>query len=144
MKLLKIKLEVNGNEISFKNEYLKRCFVNRGQLAKRNKYGVKIMSQCHPQIDIEHDESDNPRISIYLYGSNDDPNYVWSGYKVDKNEIEYVVGAILMSLANFDMRNSTNDDGEDKVSELILNGVKHNIDIGKQVEIARFLLGDKL
>lgn len=144
MKLLKIKLEVNGDKISFKNEYLKKCFVNRGSLTRRNKYGVKIESQCHPQIDITFDDSDNMSTNIYLYGSNEDPNYVWSDYRVRKDKIEYAVGVILMSLANFDIRNSTDSDGDDKISELVLNGTKYDMDVGKQVEIARFLLGDKL
>jgi hypothetical protein len=144
MKLIKITLKVNGNKINFKNEYLKSVFVGKGLLSRKNKYGVRIASNLHPQIDVAYSGKDGVETDLYLQGSNGNTDFVWGDYEIRKDKVEHVVGTILMSLANFDIRNSTNEDGEDKISEIVLNGIKYDMDISKQLEIARFLLGDKL
>lgn len=146
MKLMQIKLEVKNNVISFQNQYLKECFIGKGAIGgKRNKYNVKIASQCHPQIDIEKDDGENLVINIFLRGTDSEPDFVWDDTKVRAEEVDIVVGKLLMSLALFDLKNSIPEiDGEEKISELIFNGTKYELDTSKQLEIARFLLGDIL
>ena len=147
MRLMQIKLEVRNNVISFQNQYLKECFIGKGNIdgKKRNKYNVKVMSQCHPQIDVGRDDGNNLAINIYLQGTDSGPEFIYDGPKVSAEEIDIVIGKILVSLALFDLKNSIPEiDGEERVSELIFNGIKYELDTSKQLEIARFLLGNEL
>jgi hypothetical protein len=147
MRLMQIKLEAKNNVISFQNQYLKGCFLGKGIISgnKRDKFNVRIISQAHPQLDVYIDDYGKPNVvDIYLQGTDLVPDYVWNTGTRTK-EVDLIVGKVLMSLALFDLKNSIPEiDGTERLSELILNGTRYEIDLSKQIEIARFLLGNEL
>ena len=141
MKTISIKIEVDRNTISFSNTYLNRklrCNLSYNE----DKFPLRIRSNAHPELSVETNESDKIHlIKVFMRGdiqSRDDD--ISSVILRSEHQVTEVVGRILLSLAKYDMVNVFAEEKE-KESILIMNGITVKMDTGKQLDMARYLLG---
>ena len=141
MKTISVKIEVNGNTISFSNTYLNRNL--RSNLSyDEDKFRLNIRSNSHPELRVEMNESDKIHlIKVFMRGDRqvDDDN-ISSVNLRSENQVTEVVGKILLSLAKYDMTYVFTKE-EEKESILIMNGITVKMDTSKQLDMARYLLG---
>jgi hypothetical protein len=140
MKSMNIKIEVVGNTVLFSNSYIDESL--RGHLRyTEKKYPIKINSCSNPQLSVEFNESNKiHQVKVFLQGEekrHDD--IVSDAILLSDTMVSEVVGWILMSCAKCDML--TKSQREETESTLIINGTVIKMDTGKQLDIARYLLG---
>lgn len=140
MKSMNIKIEVVCNTILFSNSYIDEN-LRRHLRYKEKKYPISISSCSNPQLSVEFNESNKiHQIEVFLQG--DEKRYddiVSDCTLASETMISEVVGWILMSCAKCDML--TQSPREETESTLIINGTVIKMDTGKQLDIARYLLG---
>lgn len=140
MKSMNIKIEVICNTILFSNSYIDENL--RGYLQYiEKKYPIKIISCSNPQLSVEFDESNKiHQVKVFLQGNEKRYNDIVSDCTLASEAmISEVVGWILLSCAKCDMLNQS--PREETESTLIINGIVIKMDTGKQLDMARYLLG---
>lgn len=140
MKSMNIKIEVVGNTILFSNSYIDESL--RGHLRyTEKKYPIKVSSCSNPQLSVEFNESNKiHQVKVFLQGDEKRHDDIVSDCPLASDTmISEVVGWILMSCAKCDML--TKSPREETESTLIINGTVIKMDTGKQLDIARYLLG---
>lgn len=147
MKTMSVKIEVDGNMISFSNTYLNtrlRGNLHSNQIYKEDKLMVGIRSMQHPQLTINYGESGNISvIKLFMRGKNRrGDGYVSTEKLYSDGQIEAAVGFILLSLAKLDIEKA--EEEKERESVLIINGMTIKMDTEKQLKMARYLLGGTL
>lgn len=140
MKSMNIKVEVIGNTILFSNSYIDEKL--RGRLRYiEEKYPIKISSCSSPQLSVEFNESNKiHQVKVFLQGDDKCDDDIVSDFTL-KSEImvSEVVGWILLSCVKCDM--SMQSTTEETESTLVIGGTVIKMDTGKQLDMARYLLG---
>ena len=144
MRTMSVKIEVDGNNISFSNTYLNtrlRGNLRSNQIYNEDKLMVGIRSMQHPQLTINYGESGNISvIKLFMRGKNRrGDSYVSTERLYSDGQIEVTVGFILLSLAKLDIEKAEEEKERDSV--LIINGMTIKMDTEKQLKMARYLLG---
>lgn len=144
MKTMSVKIEVDGDTISFSNAYLStrlRGNLYSNQVYNENKLMVGIRSMQHPQLMVEHGEHGRVAVmKLFMRGKyRRGDSYVSSAKLYSKGQIEEAVGFILLSLAKLDIEKA--EEEKERESVLIINGMTIKMDTEKQLKMARYLLG---
>lgn len=144
MRTMSVKIEVDGNNISFSNTYLNtrlRGNLRSNQIYNEDKLMVGIRSMQHPQLTINYGESGNISvIKLFMRGKNRrGDSYVSTERLYSDGQIEATVGFILLSLAKLDIEKA--EEEKERESVLIINGMTIKMDTEKQLKMARYLLG---
>lgn len=144
MRTMSVKIEVDGNNISFSNTYLStrlRGNLYSNQVYNENKLMVGIRSIQHPQLTINYGESGKVSvIKLFMKGKNRrGDGFVSTAKLYSDGQIEEVVGFILLSLAKLDIEKA--EEEKERESVLIINGMTIKMDTEKQLKMARYLLG---
>lgn len=144
MRTMSVKIEVDGNNISFSNTYLNtrlRGNLHSNQIYNEDKLMVGIRSMMHPQLTINYGESGKVSvIKLFMRGKNRRlDSYVYTEKLYSDGQIEEVVGFILLSLAKLDIEKA--EEEKERESVLIINGMTIKMDTEKQLKMARYLLG---
>lgn len=144
MRTMSVKIEVDGNNISFSNTYLNtklRGNLHSNQIYNENKLMVGIRSIQHPQLTINYGESGKVSvIKLFMRGKNRrGDSYVSTEKLYSDGQVEEVVGFILLSLAKLDIEKA--EEEKERESVLIINGMTIKMDTKKQLKMARYLLG---
>lgn len=144
MRTMSVKIEVDGNNISFSNTYLNtrlRGNLRSNQIYNEDKLMVGIRSMQHPQLTINYGESGNISvIKLFMRGKNRrGDSYVSTERLYSDGQIEVTVGFILLSLAKLDIEKA--EEEKERESVLIINGMTIKMDTEKQLKMARYLLG---
>ena len=144
MRTMSVKIEVDGNNISFSNTYLNtrlRGNLRSNQIYNEDKLMVGIRSMQHPQLTIKYGESGNISvIKLFMRGKNRrGDSYVSTERLYSDGQIEVTVGFILLSLAKLDIEKA--EEEKERESVLIINGMTIKMDTEKQLKMARYLLG---
>ena len=119
MRTMSVKIEVDGNNISFSNTYLNtrlRGNLHSNQIYNEDKLMVGIRSMQHPQLTINYGESG--KVSVIKL---------------------FMRGFILLSLAKLDIEKA--EEEKERESVLIINGMTIKMDTEKQLKMARYLIG---
>lgn len=144
MRTMSVKIEVDGNNISFSNTYLNtrlRGNLHSNQIYNEDKLMVGIRSMQHPQLTINYGESGKVSfIKLFMRGKNRrGDGFVSTNKLYSDGQIEEVVGFILLSLAKLDIEKA--EEEKERESVLIINGMTIKMDTEKQLKMARYLLG---
>lgn len=144
MKTMSVKIEVDGNMISFSNTYLNTRLIGNlryNQIYNEDKLMVRIRSMQHPQLTIDYGESGNISvIELFMRGKNRRlDSFVSTGKLYSDGQIEATVGFILLSLAKLDIEKA--EEEKERESVLIINGMTIKMDTEKQLKMARYLIG---
>ena len=140
MKSMNIKIEVIGNTILFSNSYIDEKL--RGRLRyKEDKYPIRISSCSNPQLSIGFTETKKiHQVTVFLQGDDKRSNDIVSSITLESElMVSEVVGWILLSCVRCDM--SMQSSKEETESTLIINKTVFKMDMGKQLDMARYLLG---
>lgn len=144
MRTMSVKIEVDGNNISFSNTYLNtklRGNLHSNQIYIEDKLIVGIRSIQHPQLTINYGESGKVSvIKLFMRGKNRrEDGFVSTAKLYSDGQIEEVVGFILLSLAKLDIDKT--EEKKERESVLIINGMTIKMDTEKQLKMARYLIG---